>query len=106
MNFKRILNTTIGQFFISLLLGLGLATLFRKACTDKNCILFNGPVISQIDGKTYKYAEKCYQYKVESAKCDSKKRIIDITPSTDEDGKSILPTDNKGLLANLGISSQ
>jgi hypothetical protein len=104
MNFKRLLNTSIGQFFISLLLGLGLATLFRKACTDKNCIRFNGPLISQIDGKTYKFGEKCYKYTVEAAKCDPKKRTIDIESSTDLDGNSIVGTSGKSLLSTLGIS--
>jgi hypothetical protein len=105
MNFKRLLNTTIGQFFISVLLGLGLATLFRKACTDKNCIAFNGPVISQIDGKTYKFGEKCYEYKVQATTCDPKKRIIDIASSADIDGNVIPVTENKGLMATLGIKS-
>ena len=78
MNFKRLLNTPIGRFFISLLLGLGLACLFRKACTDKNCINFNGPVISEVDGKTYKYGEYCYKYNVQAAPCDANKKTIEL----------------------------
>lgn len=78
MNFKRLLNTPIGQVFISIILGLGLATLFRKACEGKNCINFHGPVISEFDGKIYKHGEKCYKYSVSPASCDSTKRIIDM----------------------------
>jgi hypothetical protein len=86
MNIKRLFNTPIGQIFVSILLGIGLATLFRKACTDKNCIVFNGPVISDIEGKTYKHGEKCYKYKIVSDKCDSTKRIIDLdTAATTHD---------------------
>ena len=51
MNFKRLLETPMGISFISIILGLGLATLFRKVCTDKNCIVFNGPVIEDIEDK-------------------------------------------------------
>ena len=40
MNIKRLLNTHLGRIIISILLGLGLASLFRKVCTDKNCIKF------------------------------------------------------------------
>jgi hypothetical protein len=80
MNVKRLLNTWLGRFFISVLLGLGLATLFRKVCKDKNCIVFNGPVISEINDKIYKHNENCYKYNIESAKCDKTKRIIDIKP--------------------------
>lgn len=80
MNFQRLLNTKLGQFFISVLLGLGLATLFRRACTEKNCIHFNGPVISDFDDKIYKHEGKCYKYSASSAKCNKKtKKILDIT---------------------------
>ena len=74
MNFKRLLNTELGRIFISILLGLGLATLFRKVCTDKSCIVFHGPVISEIDDKIYKYGDKCYKYSGNSTTCDEKKK--------------------------------
>ena len=78
MNFKRLLNTSLGRIFISILLGLGLATMFRKACTDRNCITFHGPVISEFEGKIYKHGEKCYQYSLHPDKCDTTKRTIDM----------------------------
>lgn len=83
MNIKRLLNTKIGIIVISILLGLGLATLFRKVCTDKNCIIFNGAVISEIDDKIFKYDEKCYQYKSYPAKCDKLKKIIEMKNSNE-----------------------
>jgi hypothetical protein len=83
MNFKRLLNTQIGVIFISILLGLGLATIFRKACEGKNCINFNGPLISEINGKTYKYGEYCYKYKLTAAKCDPVKKTVDLASKKD-----------------------
>jgi hypothetical protein len=85
MNFKRLLNTPVGRNIVSILLGIGLATLFRRACTDKNCIVFNGPVISEIEGKTFKHGEKCYKYSTVSEKCDSMKRVVDIREQSSED---------------------
>ena len=90
MNFKRLLNTELGRVFISILLGLGLATLFRKACEGKDCILFNGPVISEIDGKTYKYGEHCYKYSLHSAKCDPIKKTVQFSGPKEELAKGIL----------------
>jgi len=84
MNFKRLLNTDTGRSFISVLLGLGLASLFRKVCTDKGCIRFNGPIISDIDEKIYKHGEKCYKYTTNSDKCDPKKRTVDVSIRSDE----------------------
>jgi hypothetical protein len=78
MNFKRLLNTELGKVFISVMIGLGLATLFRKVCKDKNCISFNGPVISEVDGKIYRYGEKCYKYSSSATSCDANKKIVDM----------------------------
>jgi hypothetical protein len=78
MNFKRLLNTQTGIIFISILLGLGLASFFRKSCEGKSCIHFNGPLISEINGKTYKYGEYCYKYKLSAATCDPVKKTIEL----------------------------
>ena len=77
MNFKRLLYTDLGRIFISIILGLGVATLFRKICTDKSCIRFNGPIISDLEDKIYKHGEKCYKYNPNPQTCqDSSKKII------------------------------
>lgn len=75
----RLLHTDLGKIFVSILLGLGLATMFRKVCKDKSCIHFNGPVLkdfSEMDGKIYKHGSKCYKYKMVSAKCDDVARKV------------------------------
>ena len=81
-NLKKIVNSETGQIVISVLLGLGLASLFNKVCKDKNCIVFNGPVIKEIDGKIYKYGEKCFTYKMQPASCNSTKLVIDVGDPT------------------------
>jgi hypothetical protein len=93
MNVGRLLNNEYGRIIISIILGLGLATLFRRACSDGKCIEFNGPIISQIDGKIYKYDEKCYKYDTEAAHCNPNKKTVDITEpvATSEGGKIGFP---------------
>lgn len=91
MNLQRLLNTKLGRAFISVLLGIGLATLFQRTCSDKNCIVFNGPVIKEFDDKIYKYDGKCYKYAASSSKCDNEtKKVLDIT--TDETIEGAPPT--------------
>ena len=85
MNFKRMLNTPLGQFLISMIMGLGLATMFRRVCDSKNCILFNGPVISEIDGKIYKYDEYCYKYELNAVKCNSMKKTVRLSNPDDKE---------------------
>ena len=92
MNIKRLLNSNMGRVFISILLGLGLATLFRKVCKDKNCIKFSGPVIGDIEGKTYKYGDKCYTYTSNPTKCDDTKKVVDISHKVDTGDLPIINT--------------
>jgi hypothetical protein len=87
MQIKSLLNSPMGKIFISILLGLGLATMFRTVCEGKNCIRFVGPVISEVDGKIYKHGEKCYKYVAESSgKCDETKRVVDIRARPKDEG--------------------
>ena len=48
MNIKRLLYGDVSKIFISVLLGLGLATLFRKVCKDRDCIIFRAPHLNKI----------------------------------------------------------
>jgi len=90
MNLRRLLDSNLGRMIISVLLGLGLATLFRKVCKDKNCITFNGPVISDVDGKTFKHDASCYKYKMEHTTCDKTKQIVDIGDKQKEPDGSLI----------------
>lgn len=77
-NLSRILHSQIGKFFISLMLGLGLATAFRKVCNDKSCLVFNGPVIDELSGKTYQFDEYCYKYELKPTTCKQSKRTVNL----------------------------
>ena len=48
MSVKDLLNSKVGKFVISVLLGIGLSCLFYKTCKTKDCIHFKGPVINDI----------------------------------------------------------
>ena len=77
MYLRRILYSSFGQKLISILLGLGLATLFRKVCNDRNCLIFKGPELSKMNDKIYKFDDKCYKYKPSAKTCDKHKKIIE-----------------------------
>ena len=91
LNIKRMLNTDLGRFFISLIIGIGLATLFRKSCTDKNCIIFDGPVISEVDGKVFRFGEFCYKYDLHPIKCDPTKKTVEIRDKSDKEDDGGIP---------------
>ena len=54
MELKRFFTTETGKAIMSLLLGLGLASLFRKSCDGINCIHFKAPSLEDIKTKKYK----------------------------------------------------
>ena len=74
---RRLIYSDFGKNIISLLLGLGLATLFRKVCNDRNCIVFRGPKMSKIKNKIYKFNDKCYKYNLNAVDCDNNKKIVE-----------------------------
>lgn len=76
MKFERFFHTETGKIIISVLLGLGLATLFRKGCTGKNCIEFKAPTLENIKKKIYKYGSDCFKYETETTVCDDSKKSI------------------------------
>ena len=77
MNFKRLLHTELGKTFISVILGLGLAALFRKVCKDRKCLIFKAPKLEKIKGQVFKFDGQCYKYREEAVKCDPNKKIVD-----------------------------
>jgi hypothetical protein len=77
MNINRLLNTDLGKYIISILLGLGLATLFKKSCDNDNCRVYKAPPIKEFEKKQYKFNEDCYNYNFNAGSCDKDKRIVD-----------------------------
>lgn len=69
-------HTELGKQIISIILGIGLASLFRKTCENRSCIVFKGPSINEIHKNNYKYGDKCYSFKEQSVKCGSAKEQI------------------------------
>ena len=85
LHLDRLLHSAISPIAISCIIGFGLASFFRQSCNEHNCIRFRGPVISEMDGRTYKHGDKCYKYDVKSTTCDATKhKIVDIKRKPDE----------------------
>ena len=69
LSLKAIINSTRGRHVLSFLLGLGLATLFRRACKDRNCLVFKAPKLSDIKDKIFSFNNKCYTYAEKNSTC-------------------------------------
>jgi hypothetical protein len=74
---SKFVHSSTGKIMMSILLGFGLATIFREVCKGKGCLEFYAPTLDEINNKIYKVDNKCYKYVPKSAKCDSSKKIIE-----------------------------
>ena len=72
-----LLNSESGKIIISIILGLGLATLFRKVCGESNCIVYKGTPKEDIKDKIFRFNDKCYKYDVKPVSCKDYDDIID-----------------------------
>lgn len=78
-NLKKFINSDIGKILASAILGFGLASLFRKTCEHKNCMVFKAPKdLKEIQENIYNYNKECYKFTPSSMKCDKNKKILDI----------------------------
>lgn len=67
----KFLESKAGQIIISIILGFGLATIFRKVCKDNNCIMIQGPKVSEVNKYFYKIDDNCYKYTPYVTPCKS-----------------------------------
>ena len=61
MNIRRLLYFPYSDIVLSVLLGFGLATMFRISCKDNRCLRFVGPNLEELREKTFKMDGKCYK---------------------------------------------
>jgi hypothetical protein len=76
MYLSKFVHSETGRYLMSILLGFGLATLFRQVCVGKKCINYNAPPVAEIDGEIYKFDDACYKLQKNAVKCNTKKEIV------------------------------
>ena len=80
MFISKFFKTDTGKILLSIILGLGLASLFKKICNDKkNCLLFKAPSLVELENNVFKYDNSCIKYKSNLVKCDNDKKIINFS---------------------------
>ena len=72
MILKRVMKDNFGSILVSVILGLGLAALFRRVCTGDNCVVVRAPSSKEIDDYVYRVgapsgpggggSASCYKY--------------------------------------------
>ena len=78
MYLEKFVNSQTGKYVMSILLGIGLATIFRAACKGKRCRVIRSPPLEEVDGQIYKFNGKCYRMEREQTQCSKDKKTYNI----------------------------
>lgn len=73
ISFENILSEKFGSTIISIILGLGLASLFKRVCKN-DCIIYRVQNYNQIKNNVYKWDENCYKYEKVDVDCSREKK--------------------------------
>lgn len=73
MMLTEIMNTEYGQIVVSIILGLGLATLFKQVCKGDSCVVIKSPPLKEINKYYYKIEDDCFKYTPYPTKCEGDK---------------------------------
>ena len=76
MHLYKFVKSNSGKYVMSIILGIGLASLFRSVCKGKECHIYKAPALEEINDKIYKFDGKCYKFESVNQKCNSDKRIV------------------------------
>jgi hypothetical protein len=76
MNLGKFFHTETGKYVMSILLGFGLATLFRSVCKGRNCMAFYAAPLESFHDKIYKVNGKCVKYNHVATKCNKDAKTI------------------------------
>ena len=76
MYINRFLHSKNGKIILSIILGVGFSSVFRKICKNKECLIFKAPIFDDIKEKIFGFNNKCYTFKEQIVKCDSNKKTI------------------------------
>lgn len=76
MGIRNVLYSKSGQIIISVLLGLGLSTLFRRVCDNRSCMVFKAAPLDKVQGQVFKFGKKCFEYTLDAEKCNKDKKKL------------------------------
>lgn len=76
MHIRRLIYSKFGRYIISFILGMGLASLFKRACRERNCLKFVAPPLNKIDKQIFQYNNTCYKFEQSAESCSRHKKIV------------------------------
>lgn len=70
MIINRLTKDPVGSIIFSIIMGLGLAALFRRACNGNDCVVIKSPSVGELDRYVYQIDQSCFKYTPHVVPCD------------------------------------
>lgn len=68
LDIKQMIKSEKGVFLFSIILGLGIAGLFKMSCDSRSCLIFKAPDFDK--KRQIKVNDQCYDVSEEMVDCD------------------------------------
>ena len=63
---------------LSIILGFGIAAIFRPLCKGPECIIMRGPPVGDIKGAVYQFGSRCVEFDAKAIECPTKSKAVPI----------------------------
>lgn len=77
MNLSEFMNTQVGIYFISAVLGLGLATFLFGTCSSANCVELKAANPETYTKDNLKFNGECWHFTNEAVSCNANRPIFE-----------------------------
>ena len=77
VQFGKFVHTQTGRILMSVILGLGLASLFRTVCKGNKCTVFRAPPLDELKDKIYKNKDGCVKYTPVATTCSYHAKTVE-----------------------------
>ncbi len=69
ISWEKFFNLPGVTTLLSLLLGFGIAAIFRPLCNGPDCVVIRGPPVNDIRGSVYQIGKQCVEFKPKPIAC-------------------------------------
>ena len=77
-NLLKMLEIPGFSTLLSIILGFGIAAMFRPLCKGAECVIMRGPPVGEIRGTVYQYGKKCIEFDAHAVPCPTGKDSVPV----------------------------
>jgi hypothetical protein len=74
--------------FISFMMGIGIAAMFRPLCKGPDCVVMRGPPVQDVRNSVYQFGKRCVEFRPTTIECPTgpnAPKVVDTVSFADYD---------------------